>query len=582
MSPSGDLSVNHAPNAEGRVRDTSRPILLIGFLERGNLGLGYLAAVLRQHGYQVLIRDFETAPPDLLRTAQAADPLIIGFSVIFQFYVGRFQTVAHFLRENGVACHFTAGGHFPSLSYEHTLSLIPELDSVVRFEGEFTLLELADLLSMDADWHGIRGIAYRSEDSVEANPPRPLLADLDTLPYPVRDFEPWCILGRRAMPVMASRGCARSCSFCSIHMFYGSAPGQIVRTRKPASVAEEMRALCDKQNIRIFLFQDDNFPLFGPRWRRWAYDFACDLSRQRIPGRAIWRVSCRVDAVEPELFATLRDAGLYLTYLGLESGTDEGLATLNKGNTVEQSLRGIAVLKRLGLSFEFGFMMFEPSSTFDSIRANIAFLRRIVGDGSASAAFCRMLPYDGTPIKAALQEAGRLHGDVCDPEYDFLDPRLDGLFAELSRLISLSGWISGPRALSAQLSFAWNELAVMERLFPPLVGLEQYRRDLRGITRDSNETLFRSLEELADTYEDGRVRAKPRRRGGRTDTKKEERSSVQSNGIRARSRPLSVEDELVSSRRSYVARFMDTRTKFIGRNQDVLMDSLNSDACRMT
>ncbi len=580
MGPSGDFAVIDDRSVGGRSRDTARPILLIGFLQRGNLGLGYLAAVLREHGYRVLVRDFETEPSDLLRTAQAEDPIIIGFSLIFQYYVDRFQTLAHYLRERGVGCHFTAGGHFPSLSYEHTLNLIPELDSIVRFEGEYTLLELADLLSTGADWHGIRGIAYRSDDSVKANSPRPLIADLDTLPHPVRDFEPWCILGRRAMPLMASRGCARSCSFCSIHMFYGSAPGQIVRTRKPAAVAEEMRGLCDKQNIRIFLFQDDDFPLFGPRWRRWAYEFTSELRRQRLPGRAIWRVSCRVDSVEPELFATLREAGLYLTYLGLESGTDEGLATLNKGNTVEESLRGIAVLKRLDLRFEFGFMMFEPSSTFDSIRANVAFLRRIVGDGSASAAFCRMLPYDGTPIKAALQQAGRLHGDVRDPDYDFLDPRLDGLYAELCRLISLSGWISGPRALSAQLSFAWNELAVMERLFPPLAGLARYRKNLRAITRDSNETLLRCVDELVDEYQDGSDNPRSSRHSGRAPKRHDQGVWAQSNRAGVRFRPTSLEEELVSSHHSYLARFLETRNDFVRPNQAVLMDSLDSDAVR--
>src|SRR5437879_4782334 len=81
----------------------------------------------------------------------------------------------------------------------------------------------------------------------------------------------------------------------------------------------------------------------------------------------------------------MREAGLYLVYMGLESGTEEGLKTLHKQISVEQNIAAVDTLKQLGILFEFGFMLFDPSSTFQSVRQNIAFLRRIVGDGSAGA-----------------------------------------------------------------------------------------------------------------------------------------------------------------------------------------------------
>ena len=58
------------------------------------------------------------------------------------------------------------GGHFPSLSYEQTLELVPELDSIVRFEGESTLLELVDAVSQDLEWRGVHGIAYRNGEEI--------------------------------------------------------------------------------------------------------------------------------------------------------------------------------------------------------------------------------------------------------------------------------------------------------------------------------------------------------------------------------------------------------------------------------
>jgi anaerobic magnesium-protoporphyrin IX monomethyl ester cyclase len=114
-------------------RNTSKPILLIGFQHQGNLGLGYLASMLRHRGYSVLTCDFEADPELIVKTAKDNDPIIIGFSLIFQFYVIQFASLIRKLRAAGVHCHFTMGGHFPSLSYGETLKLIPELDSVVRF-----------------------------------------------------------------------------------------------------------------------------------------------------------------------------------------------------------------------------------------------------------------------------------------------------------------------------------------------------------------------------------------------------------------------------------------------------------------
>jgi anaerobic magnesium-protoporphyrin IX monomethyl ester cyclase len=205
-------------------------------------------------------------------------------------------------------------------------------------------------------------------------------------------------------------------------MFYRTAPGKVVRTRKPAEVVREMRFLLEEHGISIFLFQDDDFPLFGPAWQRWAREFVNELYRNHLPGRAVWKINCRADAVDPDLFVEMRRAGLYMVYMGLESGTEEGLKTLHKQITVEQNIRAVEILKQINARFEFGFMLLEPSSTFESVRANVRFLRTIVGDGSAAAGFGRMVPYDGTPIKDELERAGRLRGDVSKPDYDFLDP----------------------------------------------------------------------------------------------------------------------------------------------------------------
>jgi hypothetical protein len=145
-------------------------------------------------------------------------------------------------------------------------------------------------------------------------------------------------------------------------------------------------------------------------------------------------------------------------------------------------------------------MLFDPSSTFESVRQNIAFLRRIVGDGSAAAGFCKMLPYDGTPIKDELERTGRLIGDVCNPDYKFTDPRLDAFYEALLNVVDVTGWIHGYNALSPQINSAWHEIAVLQGLFPPLEGMDDYRAKLRCLTQASNALLFRVVEDTLDVF----------------------------------------------------------------------------------
>src|SRR6266404_5749048 len=241
-----------------RPRDTSRPVMLIGYQDEENLGLGYLSATLRRFGYRVLVFNFNADRDEILAVVHDKKPLLIGLSLIFQFYLPRFAELVRTLREGGVACHLTIGGHFPSLSWQPTLEMIPELDSVVRFEGEVTLLELADMLSTGGEWRGIAGLAWRDDagDIVSA-PLRPLIHDLDAL-------------------------------------------------RDPAQVADEIELLHERDHISLFLFQDDDFPVYGVKWQRWAGNFCDELHRRGLVGRILWKISCRADAVDEALFARMR------------------------------------------------------------------------------------------------------------------------------------------------------------------------------------------------------------------------------------------------------------------------------------
>jgi len=486
----------------GATKRKARPpvVALIGYQDQGNLGMGYLAAVLQRHGCATAMIDVRDPPETIAARLKKLRPTVVGFSLIFQFFLPQYRSLATHLREAGIACHFTIGGHYPSLCHEELLSNFPEIDSVVRYEGEETLLELVDRLVAGQEWRDITGIAFARDGAVVATEPRSLVEDLDSLPFPERPYQPERIAGFPTLPVLASRGCIRRCSFCSIHTFYRTAPGKVVRVRKPAQVIEEMLQLHRRHGVRVFLFQDDDFPLWGQKGKRWADELIGRMHDSGLADNTIWKISCRAEYVEPELFASMRDAGLFLVYMGIESGVDRGLEILFKQMTIEQNLTGVATLKQIGVAFAYGFMLFDPSSTFESVRGNIGFLRQIVGDGSGAAVFSRMLPYGGTPIRDRLAREGRLRGDLTHPDYDFLDLQLNEYHRLLTRAVR--PWIHN-QGLSYSLTNAADELETINRLCPGTSGTQAYRDDLRVLTAQCNETLFRLVEDSSRAFEQG-------------------------------------------------------------------------------
>ena len=274
----------------------------------------------------------------------------------------------------------------------------------------------------------------------------------------------------------------------------------MVRIRKAEKVVEEMQHLHRRRGIRVFLFQDDDFPVWSARGRRWARELTDRLHDSGLAERTLWKISCRAEYVEPELFSMLRDAGLFLVYLGLESGNAEGLRVLRKELSTEQSLEAVDTLKHLGVSANFGFMLFDPSSSFATVRENVDFLREIAGDGHSSVTFGRMMPYEGTASRDRLQQEGRLKGSIASPDYDFYDRRLNDYCLLLFRAVA--PWLD-KNGFSDELNYAWYELEAVRRLVPDIRGLERYRQALRSLTAESKEIRLRMVYESSIAVEHG-------------------------------------------------------------------------------
>ena len=465
-----------------------------------NLGIGYICSMLHSINFETEIIDFDLEKEEMLEKLNTSAPLIVGFSLIFQFYLYKFKKIVSFLRSNGIQCHFTVGGHYPSLRYDDLLNYIPELDSVVRFEGEHIICELAEKIKKGEEWRKIKGIAYLDNNIPFSNDLRPLITNLDSLPFPYRPKDnPHEILGKRISYLLASRGCIRNCSFCSVRKFYSTPSGKLRRIRTPEHVVNEIEELHNADNASIFLFQDDDFVLPGKKGLEWINSFVELLKTKKLGEKILWKISCRSDEVNYELFKKMKEVGLVSVYLGIESGIDHELEIMNKQLNVKDHIEAVKILKILDLPFEYGFMLFNPYSTFETIQNNVEFLKEICGDGSAPIVFCKMVPYAGTAIEQRLIDENRLIGSVTHPDYVFLDSKLNEFYDFFSLIFN--EWIHSNQGILTRLRWHRLELEILKKDFPDAKGFKEYIVFQKKIIAEFNSLFFEIFNKTMSSFQ---------------------------------------------------------------------------------
>jgi radical SAM superfamily enzyme YgiQ (UPF0313 family) len=224
------------------------------------LGIRYLASFLEVNGHKVDALEPSLSQLSIRDTAKEIlkeDYDLAGFTVPYGGLFPNVVNVIKIIRDAGFKSHITNGGHFSTFEHLDILRYNKNIDSVVRHEGEVTLLALVNNLDDQNNFKTILGLSYREGEKLHVNPPRPLIENLDELPFPKRDdYSRYNEGDHYAM--VTSRGCYGNCSFCSVRAFYGYDKASL-RFRSPENVVNEIEYLVDNYNAKVISFLDDNF-----------------------------------------------------------------------------------------------------------------------------------------------------------------------------------------------------------------------------------------------------------------------------------------------------------------------------------
>jgi len=415
-------------------------ILFIGAEDEENLAIRTLAAYVREHGIGARIAGFsrEEDTAAVLRTAQRHRPDVIAVSLAFQCLAGLFFRLIERIREDGYRGHIVVGGHFPTFEYARILETQPGIDSVGRFEGEHSLVKLAQALADGTCLEAVPNLVYRDTGGLRENPVIHAFLDLDTLPNPVRERKPQLRLGERFATLISSRGCWHaSCAYCCIGAFHRGKPEKFI-LRSADKVAEELAALYHRKGVRLFQFHDDNFVL-PTREATFARIKALReaIGRRGVdPATLAFLIKARPDTVDEAVAAELARLGCVGVFLGIENATETGLQALIRRTAYEDLESAETALTAQGISVTYNLLVFHPHATMEEIAHNIAFVRERPG---LAFDFGRAEIVAGSPLERLVINENRRCGEWPRWDYVMADPTVERLFDIVLRTFRARG-----------------------------------------------------------------------------------------------------------------------------------------------
>jgi anaerobic magnesium-protoporphyrin IX monomethyl ester cyclase len=362
------------------------------------LGIGYLGAVLEKRGCDVNVIDCQAMHltlGDVEAELCKRQPDIVGLTSTTLTYKSALSIIKT-AKDAMPNCLTIIGGSHATFWDEEALNECPQLDVVVRGEGENTLLELAEKVEKGESYRDIVGTTCRKGDETIVNPVRPFIEDLDGLPFPA--FHLWPIehfkkYGKIIFPVMTSRGCTFWCDFCSaVRMF-----GRKYRMRSPKKVVDELEFLYNKYGEDQYTFYDDAFTVSQPRTK----EICNEIMKRNL--KIKWDCETRVDMVSKDLLQKMKDAGCIAVWFGVEAGSEQVIEAMGKGISLQQTMNAFNWANDVGLMTVASMILGFPGETRETAMKSIKLLEKIKSD---EIGVYIATPYPGTPMYDYVKKMG--------------------------------------------------------------------------------------------------------------------------------------------------------------------------------
>lgn len=353
------------------------------------LGLAMVASCLEKGGGEVKILDL---PAEGLRVDD-----ITEFIKKEKFdYFG--ITATTLVINNALAIAKIIKGYYPTAKIVFGgvhASIYPEMvlahefvDYVIRGEGEVAFL---DLIQGQRNSE-IGGLSYKENGELKHNPPAPLIADLDLLPYPayhllpLKKYHP-ALGGYKRLPaisMLTSRGCPGVCTFCYKKMF-----GSKTRYRSAQSLVTEIEYLIKHHGIREIVFYDDTFTVHKNNVKKF-----CELLISKKI-KLSWSCMSRIDCIEENLLVLMKQAGCHQICYGIESAEGEILKNIKKNIALPKAEKICQATKKAGIALRLAFMLGNPGESEETLNKTIDLALRLKPD---LVQFNITTPYPGTEM----------------------------------------------------------------------------------------------------------------------------------------------------------------------------------------
>lgn len=405
-------------------------VLFIASEDEENLSVRYPAAALVKAGHTIEIAPF-SVPEDadrVLKQIHRFHPDIVAVSMAFQSRAPAFFELIKKIRKGNAVCHITAGGHFPTFEYRKILELKIGINSVVRFEGEQPLVELAEFLEGKRKISDVSNLVFWVGKMIVENHIIDRFPDLDALPFPVRNDKPQVRLGENFATLISSRGCWHAaCAYCCIGAFHAKKQGKRHALRSPENVAREIAGLYHKQGVRLFQFHDDNFLLARERDTIARLDdLMAALDAEKVDySTCAFLIKARPDSITPNVATRLWKLGVAGVFLGVENATDSGLFALIRGSETGSIERAFELLRQNNIIVTYNLLIFHPDATLDEINENLLFIRNHPGSPFD---FGRAEIVAGSPLEQRVIRDGLIRGSWPNQDYRILDPAVEQMF----------------------------------------------------------------------------------------------------------------------------------------------------------